>query len=550
MPDFSGNEVTTTTVSSEPPVDRKSAQSRYMMMEAKRLIYLNRARRMALLTIPSLYPPEGWTAASEFEDPYQSVGSQGVSNLSSKLLLALLPPNMAFFRYEPVSSIQAQLNTNPQMKQAVEEALADYETETLRELERAHIRSACFNAFKHLVVAGNVLLYIPNKGTVRFFTLTSYVCRRDPRGAPVEIYIKECVAPETLDPDVRDFIMGLQPHEQKQDPSCEKIVEIYTGVVLQGDKWVTWQEVFGKFIPGTRGSFPKDDTRYLPLRFTRMDGEDYGRSYCEELAGDLRVCDALAQTVAEGSLIAAKVLFGIKPNATVTSKDLENKPNGGFFEGMPEDVWALQVNKSSDFSVAANKEQELRRSLSAAFLMNSSVQRDAERVTGEEIKYVAQELENALGGLYSLLSEEFQRPLVNRMMKRLAATNKMFPELGKNLVTPVIVTGIDALGRNHELQALESAISVTTQLLGPQVAAQYLQPDLVMKAIFTASGVKTNFIKTPEQIQQDQQQAQQQQMLQQATPHLAKAAGDVLSAHAMPQQGQQQQQPQVPGKGA
>ena len=35
-------------------------------------------------------------------------------------------------------------------------------------------------------------------------------------------------------------------------------------------------------IPKTQGSFPIDKSPYIPLRFNRVDGEDYGRGYVEE----------------------------------------------------------------------------------------------------------------------------------------------------------------------------------------------------------------------------------------------------------------------------
>ena len=50
--------------------------------------------------------------------------------------------------------------------------------------------------------------------------------------------------------------------------------------------------------------------------------------------------------------------------------------------------------------------------MSYAFLLNTAIQRDAERVTAQEIRYMAQQLETAMGGIYSLLSQEFQLPLV------------------------------------------------------------------------------------------------------------------------------------------
>jgi hypothetical protein len=38
-------------------------------------------------------PEEGFGPHSRLETPFSGVGSRGVNNLASKLLLALLPPN-------------------------------------------------------------------------------------------------------------------------------------------------------------------------------------------------------------------------------------------------------------------------------------------------------------------------------------------------------------------------------------------------------------------------------------------------------------------------
>jgi hypothetical protein len=516
----------------EPSVDPKSAQGRYQTLSSRRQPYLDRARRMALLTIPALFPPDGFGPSSEIEDPYQSIGSRGVNNLSSKLLFALIPPNQNFFRYEASADLRAQLEAQPDLKSKIEEALASYETETLREIERSQLRSSCYEMFKHLCVAGNALIYIPNTGAVRHYPLTAYVVKRDPRGSPVEIYIREQVSPQTLPQDLREFVSTLRSDGQT-DPDCP--IDIYTGYARRDKHWDLWQEVQGRVIPGSTAKHPLDDPRLFALRFTRIDGEDYGRGYVEELAGDLRVVDALSQAVAEGSLVMSKVLFGIAPNATVTPEDLERKPNGGFFEGRPEEVWALQVQKAADFSVATQKESSLRQELSAAFLLNSAVQRNAERVTAEEIRYVAQELEDALGGVYSLLSEEFQRPLITRMMRRLSNNNPLFQELPKNAVVPVIVTGLDALGRNHDLSNLERAMAVATQLFGPEVAAQYVKPEVAMRLIFVSSGVQPkDLLRSPEELAAMQQQAQQATALQQVIPHAAKAVGDLVKAQATP----------------
>ena len=60
--------------------------------------YLVRGRDCAKLTIPSLLPDEGANSSTQFKTPHQSVGARGVTNLSSALLLSLLPPNQPFMR--------------------------------------------------------------------------------------------------------------------------------------------------------------------------------------------------------------------------------------------------------------------------------------------------------------------------------------------------------------------------------------------------------------------------------------------------------------------
>lgn len=67
--------------------------------------------------------------------------------------------------------------------------------------------------------------------------------------------------------------------------------------------------------------------------------------------------------------------------------------------------------------------------LSYAFMLNSAVQRSGERVTAEEIRYVANELEDTLGGIYSILSQELQLPLANTLLNILSKRVKLLMSL-------------------------------------------------------------------------------------------------------------------------
>jgi len=72
------------------------------------------------------------------------------------------------------------------------------------------------------------------------------------------------------------------------------------------------------------------------------------------------------------------------------------------------------------------------------------------------------ELEDALGGIYSILTQELQLPLIRLLM----SSNKI--NLPKDLVEPIIVTGVEALGRGHDFNKLVQFAQTLQGLLGPE----------------------------------------------------------------------------------
>ncbi|MEL6980025.1 MAG: portal protein, partial [Pseudomonadota bacterium] len=75
----------------------------------------------------------------------------------------------------------------------------------------------------------------------------------------------------------------------------------------------------------------------------------------------------------------------------------------------------------------------------------------------------AGELEDALGGVYSVLAEELQKPLVELMIHH-KARQGLLPPLPEGLARPEIVTGLDALGRGRELARLEAFMGLVGKI--------------------------------------------------------------------------------------
>jgi hypothetical protein len=447
--------------------------------------------------------------------------------------MALLPPNAPFFRlvidrYE-LDKAKAEMGEEQgeQLRTDLEKALSEVERAVSQEVEVEAFRVGVFEALKNLLITGNTLLYLPDEGGMRVFRPDRYVVKRDPMGNVTHIAVKETVAPMMLPEEVRQEV-----YKESKDNTCD----LYTSIVREDNKFYVQQDVKGIVIESSKGSYSIDKSPWIPLRYTRIDGEDYGRGIVEEYIGDLKSLESLTKAIVEGSAAAAKVLFMVNPNGTTRARTLAEASNGAIVQGSDGDVSVLQLNKFNDFRVAQQVMAQIQDRLSHAFLLNSNVVRDAERVTAEEIRMLSQELEAALGGLYSILSQEFQLPLVSRLMDRMGRKDRL-PKLPKDIVKPTIVTGVEALGRGNDLNRLDMFLAGASQVVGPQAIAEYVNVSDYFKRRATALGIETEgLIKTEEEIQQAMQQAQMMEMAQKLG---APAMGPAINAMANQQQPQQ-----------
>ena len=508
----------------------ETAQQLYTTLEGARYSYLDRGRACSKLTLPYVMPDEGFGPHSRLETPFSGVGSRGVNNLASKLLLALLPPNSPFFRFQANEKKLAEDETPPELMSEIEASLQALEELVMDEVTRGAYRVALHEALKHLIITGNALLYLPDEGGLRVFHLDRFVVQRDPMGNLLSVATKESVAFSTLSEEIRQRLQQQDPNLAESDAK----VDLFTSCKRKAKHWEITQDVNGVDIPYAGGKVTMDRNPFIPLRLSRIDGEAYGRGFVEEYLGDIQSLEALTRAIVEGSAAAAKVLFLVNPNGTTRARTLAESPNGAIVQGNAADVNTLQLDKFNDFRTAQVTMEAIKDRLGAAFLLTSGVVRQAERVTAEEIRMLSQELEASLGGLYSLLAAEMQLPLVKRIMT-VMQKKKMLPKLPKDLVKPVIVTGVEALGRGNDLSKLDLFLAGAAQVVGPEAIGQFVNVEDYFKRRATALGIKTEgLIKSAEQMQQEAQMQQMQAMTEKLGPAGIKALNDQALAGNMP----------------
>ena len=508
-----------------------SIKAKYELAATHRLPFLERARKCAELTIPTLYPKEGSSVSASFPTPYQSLGARGVNHLAAKLLLTLLPPNAPFFKL--TLNTQARSELDPETtKGAIDEAMNSAERSVMREIENSATRVQAFEALKHLIVAGNVLMCWPDpdKGRMRVYPLDRYCVYRDFEGNVSEIIIRETLSPLMLPEQAK----GLIPKESNVSDDPDREIDLFTCVKHEEEGgWSVYQEIEGNTVPGSQGFYPEGKTLpWLPLRYDFVDGEDYGRGHIEQYYGDLKSLEQLTKAIVEGSAAASKVLFLVSPNGMTSEQDLAEVPNGGIIPGNAQDVSVLQMEKFNDFKIADITIQKISERLSYSFMLNSAIRRDAERVTAEEIRFMAQELESSLGGVFSLLSTSFQLPLVRIILDKLESKGEL-PPLDDETVRPQIVAGLEGLGRNDDLNRLTEFLNDINLVSQSQGIQAEMNLGEIIKRVGAARGIEMKgMVKTEEQKQKEQQASEERkkqeqffELLKTASPEIIKQFG-------------------------
>jgi len=497
-------------------MENQSAASRYARLASDRTIFLDTARECAELSLPYLLTPTGVVNGQKLTTPWQSVGAKGVNVMASKLMLSLFPVTATFFKLQiNDGKIASDPNLDAKIKSEIDLSLSKMERVIMQHIAESQDRVILHQAMKHLIVTGNVLVYMGSSG-IKLYPLDRYVVVRDGEGQPTEIVTVESINRQFLPERFRKLPTTVNhTADNTTTPSVDVTVgeeeaAVYTWAKLQDGQWRWRQEVDGEIVEDSFGKAPKTNTPWLPLRFNVVDGEDYGRGRIEEYLGDLKSLEGLMQAMVEGSAAAAKVVFLVSPSATVKPSTLAKAGNGAIIQGRPDDVTAVQVQKQADFATAYQMITQLNQRLSEAFLILTV--RQSERTTAEEIRATQQELNEQLGGIYGTLTTELLRPYLQRKIFILQRGG-ILPKLPKGVVFPTVIAGVEGIGRGQDRESLIIFLQTISQALGPEMMAKFINPEEAIKRLAAAQGIDTiKLVKTAEEMTAEKQQMQQQLM--------------------------------------
>jgi hypothetical protein len=500
-----------------------SIEQVYNTLNQYKSTVVERCEGYAEWTLPSIFPREGNTESDELQYDVQSFGAQAVNHLSNKLMIGLFNPSKSFFRLDAAQDFLDEMELSGITSEVIQSALQGAEREAVKELDRLGAREPFTMILQLLIITGNALLHFPKDGKLEVHTMRDYVIERDITGFVTRMVLLDSKKFRALTQKTQDQLLSTNPNHEPLDD-----IKLYTDVLWDHStkKYTVHQYANNVQITddNTKGVYTKDTVPYVPLVWKLVRGANWGKGLVEDYAGDFHSLSTAERSSLEIVGVLAQIKGLVNPAGLTDVAELNSTANGQWCSGREEDISLLTFDKLyQSMTVLESYLDKKERRLSKAFLMDAAGVRDAERVTAEEIRLVARDLEMSLGGVYTRLAQTFQLPIAKLLLARIDFTIK-----GEQ-VEPIITTGLTALSRSGDLDSYRLFLQDASLLAQIDDG---VRAELDIQSILSFLATNNNFdldvaFKSPEQKQADQEaqaaaeeQAVQDEVRMKAEPQL------------------------------
>lgn len=424
----------------------------WTQLDAGRSSLLKRCEQYADWTLPYIMPKTSDTVeGTELPTAYGSIGARCVNHLANVITEVLFPVGHPFFRLRSGDKLKAAAERAGLDISTVDVALSSSERAALNRVSISELRAVHVEAVKHLIVTGNALLFYPDpadKDRERraiMYSLRDYCVLRDRMGDITKLVTRDKCRFDALP-------YSIQQQAAKGNFKPEDKVELFTLVELDAatDKFMVTMAVNEIDInpDGLQVSYPRAGLPWIPITWTRNTNESYGRGLVEQYAYGFNAYNSLSQSLVQFAAIASDIKRCVDPGSNVDVEQMNSSKAGQWVPARKDELWASGLDGAAlDMQAVQAVVIRLEQTLSQAFLLATAAVRDAERVTTEEIKLLARELEKSHGGIYSKLASEWQSKLASILLLDIGISDS-------KTVKVQIVTGADSLSRSAEMENL------------------------------------------------------------------------------------------------
>lgn len=494
-------------------MEQKKAARHWSEMDNKRRALLTRWERYASYTIPRICLPSDFSEkSSELKHDWQAVGAQAVNHVVNKLMLALFAPSRPFMRLELTAKARAQLAE--QVDEAmIDDILGEGERKAIKHMDtRGDIRPALHLGLSNLVITGNALFKFPESKGDKFRCLycRDWAVQRSGSGEVLRLATREKYAFGELEEAVQEAYRSRRPGAKSDEEVTHYVI------ILRNAKggYDLKQFINDCYLGGDFDGAYKDYAAlpYKVITWQLADNADYGSGLVEDYAGDFAATSAMSEAQVRAAILACEFRWLVNPAGFTKPEDLEESENGAALPGNEKDITPLTPGTGNNLQIITSVLESYVRRIGQGFLLASAVTRDAERVTAQEIRMQATELETSLGGAYSRIAVELQTPIAIWLLVEIDL------KIDDKAINLSIVTGLDALSRSGDLDALRQAmVDINTVNTLPPQAQDWLNLGAIYSTIMNGHGLPSGkYVKDAQTVAQEQQAraaAEQQQQI-------------------------------------
>lgn len=479
-------------------------------MEGEKGDLISRSENYARLTLPYICPPEGSNTAEQ-DKGNVAIGPRVVNHLANKVVDAMFPKDRPFFTValtpETRTKIAIEIGEDQEaaFSEAVRTETSGVEQAGMRKMKLTSYRPVAVEAVKHKIITGNVCVRRFPSGKRIAYGVRDYAVRRNIEGEVIEVLLRDGKKLGTLDPALKAKV--LEVHKSLKDDDA---VVLFTHYKLDGKRWRSQQAV-NSIIVGAVTYFTPRNLPVLVLAWNLARGDSYGRGLVEDHITAFHNVDVCSVAMVEMIGVMADIKFLVDPASMLDVETLNNSPRGSYHQGRKDDITTPESARRLEIGVLREVIMGWERELAQAFLLNSNSVRDAERITAEEIRFIANELESAFGGLYSRLATEWQQYEAEFVVYSLDFAKDVGGKV--DIFEIVITTGLESLSRQGQLANLRAAIADLQMLEAvPEEVRGTINPMKFSSFVFTNHTVRfQEFMFTEAEMQANRDAAMQQQ---------------------------------------
>ncbi len=488
--------------------------------------------RFALWTLPQLMADLDQSnrgTSMQLERDYQEIGAMLTNNLAAKLAAILIPANVPFIKVEPSAALIKRAEENGTSAAELDSALAKMEMDASKRIFLNASYNQIVQALKYLIVTGNVLIHRDSEvKQTSAYGPNQFSIRRDGRGRMLDCVLREAVAFDGLDPEVRTALRAKNPARISAG-SFDISLELYTRIncgYLKGNKvYIVSQEIEGMPV-GTPSVYPEHLCPYMAPTWNLLAGEHYGRGLVEDMAGGFAKLSDSSEALALYGISAMKFINLVAPGQGANLDEIQAAETGEYVQGQKDSINIYEAGDGNKIAAMAAIIDATFQNLARAFMYTGQA-RNSERTTAYELRLQAGEANTVLGGQYSSLAESLQVPLGHLLL------TEVHPGMLEGIISGDIkldiIAGSAALGRAAGAQSLLAVAQTANAVAGVLLQVDpRISRSKLMDFLYASESVDSSvfLMDKKEQAEYDaakQQEAQGQQQLTQASDVAAQA---------------------------